>query len=403
LCPYFLLSTLPQAYRTDFSNFKTVIECFIMGPYRVLVVEDNHEVRRMVTASLKTLGEEIEVLEMPSAEEALFIGTSQPLDLVVLDIRLPGMSGLDVVPRLRKRKPETKIILVTGVDDIQVRQQVSEAGVDAFFFKPIDITAFLEAVKRCLDFTPEAAGPLPTLKDEAPANPQAAAVPSSMSNVNSSEEATKAEPPSTLHDRLVELKKQVKAVSVLVVNSSGQIVEEAGSATDIATGSRLLSALMHAFLASLQVSQAMAKGTNESLQYFAAPRQCIYVAPVGMNHSLFVVTSGYFGPDKLGMIYHTIHLAVHDLQIIITNEAAESKEPLHPKEDLPADVAVDKETLAKVEDIFSQAAGVEQADGFWESVGESTPPETTPTKEVLSYDEARQLGLAPDDDKPASA
>jgi hypothetical protein len=199
----------------------------------------------------------------------------------------------------------------------------------------------------------------------------------------------------------VELKKQVKAVSVLVVNSSGQIVEEAGSATDISTGSRLLSALMHAFLASLQVSQAMAKGTNESLQYFAAPRQCIYVAPVGMNHALFVVTAGYFGPDKLGMIYHTIHLAVHDLQTIITKEDAERKEPLHPKQDLPAEVSVDNETRAKVEDIFSQAGGKEQADGFWESVGESAPAEDTPSKEVLSYDQARQLGLAPDDDKPA--
>jgi DNA-binding response OmpR family regulator len=372
-----------------------------MGPYRVLVVEDNHEVRRMVTASLKTLGEEIEVLEMPSAEEALFIGTSQSLDLVVLDIRLPGMSGLDMVPRLRKRKPETKIILVTGVDDVQLRQHVAEAGVDAFFFKPIDITAFLEAVKRCLDLTPEAASPPTSAKNQATTAPQPTPATKTASNDNLIGEAEDAQVSSSLYDRMVELKKQIKAVSVLLVNNAGQIEVEAGSATEISTGSRLLSALMHAFRASLQVSQAMAKGTNESLQYFAAPRQCIYVAPVGMNHSLFVVTAGYFGPDKLGMIYHTIHLAVHDLLSIITKEAAERKEPLHPEQELPADVAVDQETLAKVEDIFSQAAGSEQADGFWESVGESTPSEGKPTEEVLSYDQARQLGLAPDEEKPA--
>jgi CheY-like chemotaxis protein len=368
------------------------------------VVEDNHEVRRMVTASIKTLGEEIEVLDMPSAEEALFIGTSQPLDLVVLDIRLPGMSGLDMVPRLRKRKPETKIILVTGVEDEQVRQQVSDAGVDAYFFKPIDITAFLEAVKRCLDYTPLAAGQPTTANDQVSAKPVTAPPASSGSGVIPSGESTNSEPPSTIHDRLIQLKKQVKAVSVLLVNSSGQIEEEAGSATDISTGSRLLSALMHAFRASLQVSQAMAKGTNESLQYFAAPRQCIYVAPVGMNHSLFVVTSGYFGPDKLGMIYHTIHLAVHDLQISLTNMATETKETLHPKGELPPDVEVDRDTLAKVEGIFShtaQPAGKEQVDGYWETLGESNPPEEAPSKEVLTYDQARQLGLAPDDDKAA--
>ena len=131
------------------------------------MVEDNHEVRRMVTASIKTLGEEIEVLDMPSAEEALFIGTSQPLDLVVLDIRLPGMSGFDIIPRLRKRKPEAKIILVTGIDDVEVRQKVSAAGVDAFFFKPIDVTAFLEAVKRCLDFTEGGDNPVIESPDQA--------------------------------------------------------------------------------------------------------------------------------------------------------------------------------------------------------------------------------------------
>ncbi len=213
-----------------------------MGPYTILVVEDNHEVRRMVTASLKTLGEEFEVLEMPSAEEALFIGTSQPLDLVVLDIRLPGMSGLDMLPKLRKRRPETKIILVTGVDDEHIRQQVSEADVDAFFFKPIEISAFLETVKRCLEINQGVGGPPLIPKDEGSALPVVPPLKSGVSTAGLIGEAINAEPDSTLHDRLNELKKQLKAVSVLVVNSAGQIVEEAGSATDISTGSRLLSA-----------------------------------------------------------------------------------------------------------------------------------------------------------------
>ncbi len=366
------------------------------------MVEDNHEVRRMVTASIKTLSDEIEVLDMPSAEEALFIGTSQPLHLVVLDIRLPGMSGLDMVPRLRKRKPGTKIILVTGVDDVEVRQKISAVGVDAFFFKPIDIAAFLEAVKRCLEFTETGTTPPPADSAQTPAVTLPAPQVSASSVAEAVGEVAQAEQPSTLYDRMLDLKKQIKAVSVLLVNSAGQIEIEAGNATDISTGSRLLSALMHAFRASLQVSQAMAKGTNESLQYFAAPRQCIYVAPVGMNHTLFVVTAGYFGPDKLGMIYHTIHLAVHDLQVELAKELAERKEPLPHRGGLPA-VTVDTETLARVDGMFSQAskAGTrENADGFWETLGESSLPEDANTKEVLTYDQARHLGLAPDDDQP---
>ncbi len=121
-----------------------------MSFYRVLVVDDNHEIRRMVTASIKTLSAEIDVLDVPSAEEALFISASLPLDLVVLDVRLPGMSGLELVTRLHKRKPETKIILVTGIEDPSTRRQVSQVGVAAFFFKPIEIATFLDAVRRCL-------------------------------------------------------------------------------------------------------------------------------------------------------------------------------------------------------------------------------------------------------------
>jgi DNA-binding response OmpR family regulator len=316
------------------------------------------------------------------------------------------MSGLDMLHKLRKRRPETKIILVTGVDDENIRNQVAEADVDAFFYKPIEIAVFLEAVKRCLNFTPETTN-LSHVPDES-GQASTISIPalsaSDASNANPIEVAVNPEILSTLYDRLLELKKQVKAVSVLVVNNASQIVEEAGTATDISTGSRLLSALMHAFRASLQVSQAMAKGTNESLQYFAAPRQCIYVAPIGMNHTLFVVTAGYFGPDKLGMIYHTIHLAVHDLQNIIARETADHKEPIHPKHDLPAGVTVDKETQASVEGIFSQTSQTpvkEQADGFWETVGDNMPPQEAPNEEVLTYDQARQLGLTPEDDKPA--
>ena len=121
-----------------------------MAAYRVLVVDDNHEIRRMVTASIKSLGMEIDVLDVPSAEEALFISASLPLDLVVLDFRLPGMTGLEMVTRLRKRIPATKIILVTGVEDPNARQQVTLAEVDAYFFKPIEIGVFLDAVKHCL-------------------------------------------------------------------------------------------------------------------------------------------------------------------------------------------------------------------------------------------------------------
>lgn len=389
-----------------------------MATYRVLVVDDNHEVRRMVTASIKTLGAEIDVLDVPSAEEALLISSSLPLDLVVLDIRLPGMSGLEMVTRLQKRKPETKIILVTGVEDVAIRQQISEADVEAFFFKPIEIATFLNAVKRSLWSAPSQSSLPSTSRDRVAAIPPTNAVVNGAPNASGAPSASGApdivlvkkpvrrELMPTLIERLTDLKQQVKAVSALLVNDAGQVLEEAGSAVEITTGSALLLALMQAFSASLQVSQAMAEGTSESLQYFVAPRQCMYVSPVGLKHALFVVTSGYFNPDKLGMIDHAIHLAVHDLQAILANKAADEEadqeESGKHQTELPAETTVDQETLAGVENMFSKASktgGEEQADGFWETLGEDDTLEEAHDKDILSYGQARDMGLAPDEDK----
>jgi|GEM_PF-405316 len=377
-----------------------------MAGYRVLVVEDNHEVRRMVTASIKSLGDEIDVMDVMSAEEALVINASLPLDLMVLDVRLPGMSGLEMVTRMRKRKPGTKIILVTGMMDAAMRQLVSKADVDAYFFKPLEISAFLEAVQRCLVApaaktaleSPRATGAVNISPPTRPVGHPAPLI--------EQEKSASSGPLPTLMERLSELKKQVRAVAALLVNDAGQVVEEAGTAAEITTGSALLNALMHAFRSSLQVSHAMARGTSESLQYFVAPRQCIYMTPVGMKHVLLVVTVGYFGPDKLGTIYHAVHLAVRDIQAIIENEAASQKETLDARNELPAEVTIDKETLAEVENIFSQPTnkvGKKLADDFWESAGENGPLYGSDRKDVLSYEQARNLGLAPGENSVGEA
>lgn len=359
----------------------------------------------MVTASIKTLGEEIDVLDVPSAEEALLISTTLPLDLVVLDIRLPGMSGLEMVTKLRTRKPETKIILVTGVEDEMIRQQVSEAGAEAFFFKPIEITTFLEAVKRSLWSVTSEPGLPPRDEDQTLALP-ADTLARGVAQSKVVTEGSKPVPTQTLAECLAGLKQQLRAASALVVNDAGQVIEEAGSATEITTGSALLSALMQTFNASLQVSQAMAKGSGTSLQYFAARRECLYVTPVGQKHALFVVTTGIFDPDKLSKIDHTIQLAVRDLESILANNAeVEQSRQDAAKElrtELSAEITIDQETLSGVDDMFSKASktgGVEVADGFWEALADKDALAGGQGKDVLTYDQARNLGLAPEVNK----
>ncbi len=376
-----------------------------MTAYRVLVVDDNHEVRRMVTASIKTLGAEIDVLDVPSAEEALFISASLPLDLVVLDFRLPGMTGIDMVGRLRKRRSETKIILVTGVEDTVIRQQVTRVGAEAYFFKPIEINKFLEAVKRCLwGEEPEPTAPPVILEPDASLTASTSPLISEAISAETSQVSTSAFTP-TLDERLTSLKQQLHAVSVLLVNDEGKVVEVAGNPSMITTSSATLSALMDAFKASLQVSQVLGRDVCTSLQYFATQRQCLYAAPVGLNYALFAVFSGLFEPDKLGTIDRYFQMAVHDLQAILASIAVEEQARQEAEEkrmsELPAEAVVDQQTQSSVDDIFARAAtpdAMQGADNFWEDLEDKDDTDGAQGPASLSYDQARDLGLAPGED-----
>lgn len=381
-----------------------------MAAYRVLVVDDNHEVRRMVTASIKTLGAEIDVLDVPSAEEALFISASLPLDLVVLDFRLPGMSGIDMVGRLRKRRPETKIILVTGVEDALIRQQVSEAGCEAFFFKPIEITKFLEAVKHSL-WVEQPEPVLPPVILEPDVSLESAGSPLGTGVITTEASRTRSTVfMPTLDERLTSLKQQLHAVSVLLVDDAGKILEVAGNPAQVTSNPDTLSALMSAFKASLQASQSMGREVCASLQYFATQRQCLYAVPVDLNHALFAVSSSYFEPDKLGTIDRYFQLAAHDLQAILANIAAEEQarqsEQEKLRDELTAEAVVDEQTQERVDDMFAKAAikgGEAGVESFWETLEDKDTADDAHGKDILSYDQARGLGLAPGEDKQSKA
>ncbi|CAG0973042.1 partial two-component system, NarL family, sensor histidine kinase EvgS, partial [Gammaproteobacteria bacterium] len=105
---------------------------------RVLVVDDNEAVRTAVAWLIETLG--YEALEAEDGRQALDMARSQPLDIVLLDIGLPGMDGYEVARRLR-REPGLaglKLVAVTGYSQERDRQASLAAGFDHHLAKPLD-------------------------------------------------------------------------------------------------------------------------------------------------------------------------------------------------------------------------------------------------------------------------
>jgi len=112
----------------------------------IVIVDDDEGVRNLLTSIIKGRADSIDVWTAESGVEALLlIGECKP-DLVILDVMLPGMDGIEVCKKW-KANPATsrvRIAAITGAHEPEIRARVLKAGADLFFTKPLDTTKFLE-------------------------------------------------------------------------------------------------------------------------------------------------------------------------------------------------------------------------------------------------------------------
>jgi CheY-like chemotaxis protein len=117
----------------------------------ILVVEDNEKNRRLVRDVLQVKG--YRVIEAESAEAALDLVSTQVPDLVLMDIQLPGMDGIQALSRFRAL-PATKhvrVIAFTASVMPQDRHQIMAAGFDAFIAKPMSLKELVATVAATLN------------------------------------------------------------------------------------------------------------------------------------------------------------------------------------------------------------------------------------------------------------
>jgi len=112
----------------------------------ILVVEDDASMRRAVGRLLKAAG--YECLEFETAEALLQSGPSDWADCVVSDIHLPGMSGLELVDRLRQRRRCMPAIFITAFDGPSLRDEALKRAAAAYLTKPFEGPALLEAIRK---------------------------------------------------------------------------------------------------------------------------------------------------------------------------------------------------------------------------------------------------------------
>jgi two-component system copper resistance phosphate regulon response regulator CusR len=116
---------------------------------RVLVIEDDPTVGQFVKRGLEEQHWSVDLVA--DGEEGETLARSQPYDLVVLDMRLPGRSGLDVLRNLRARGFERPVLVLTAQDAIDAKVETLRAGADDYVTKPFafeELLARVEALAR---------------------------------------------------------------------------------------------------------------------------------------------------------------------------------------------------------------------------------------------------------------
>jgi DNA-binding NarL/FixJ family response regulator len=129
-----------------------------MGQLRLLVVDDH---QLMLEAVRSALGgeDEIEIVgEARSGHEALVLARDAAPDIVLLDLRMPGMDGIQVLEELKKRFPAVRVVALSGSDDGQLTSEVLARGASAFVSKSLDPRDLAAVLRQVVEGTVTSGG-----------------------------------------------------------------------------------------------------------------------------------------------------------------------------------------------------------------------------------------------------
>ncbi|MGM0884122.1 MAG: response regulator transcription factor [Bacillota bacterium] len=120
--------------------------------YKLLVVDDEKWVRQGLSLTIDWMAEGIELIgEAEDGEEALQRILTDSPDIIITDIKMPRMDGLDLIKALRHQQNKACVIIISGYNDFEYAQKALKYGAYDYVLKPIEETALLEVVRRCVN------------------------------------------------------------------------------------------------------------------------------------------------------------------------------------------------------------------------------------------------------------
>ena len=345
----------------------------------ILLVDDQRDILRLIHSTLETLQRpDLEIVEAVSGEDALTEVGRRRVDLMVLDFRLPGMTGVDLMHQVRAKQPDVRVILITGITERKARDEMLNAGAAAIFEKPVPLGDFLDTVERNLGLDAT------IFPDE----------------TDRKAEASRAR----FSDLLANFRQDMQADAVFLINDRGLVVARAGDLHDRSMEVSLVSALTAAASAGLKVAKSNHQEALNQYYVFAGGDQELILMPVDPSYSLLLAGSGLTDRKHLDDTVQAM-TAVRDelersLRAIgatgdLSRAPGAAKARRKGKTDKLAPTAADAGIEAILDEAEVQKIRTEDVDGFWDRAAERHANKPT-RPEAIPYEEARKRGLTPD-------
>jgi DNA-binding NtrC family response regulator len=116
---------------------------------KVLLVDDEEDFLKMLAERLETRG--LKVSTATSGEDAVASAEKQGYDLIVLDLAMPGIDGLETLKRIKAKQPDAEIIILSGQGSIKTSIEAMKLGAEDFLQKPVNITDLMDKISDAKD------------------------------------------------------------------------------------------------------------------------------------------------------------------------------------------------------------------------------------------------------------
>jgi CheY-like chemotaxis protein len=252
---------------------------------RILVVDNDEKVAEFLRERLAELGRGFAVEAATSGQEALEKMEARPFELIITDLRMPGIDGLELAERVKEHSPDTRLIMITAYGSDEIEAAAGRLDVYRYITKPFHISHLIEAARDALADVVVREEDALVLSDK---------------------------PAEEISRSLSNLRFEVGAQCVLLADLAGRVVSEVGITEGLDLGT-----LMPLIADGLSTVSKMAQHLHDeetfNLNFYEGTSYDIYSTRVGDNLFLALVFDRLQQPSRIGMVWLYARRTIEDL------------------------------------------------------------------------------------------